>query len=102
MEKENQKPLTLEQFIEYNEKVLIPELEDKFVTKKEFNEFKDKIYTDVDGLSKKLDILLTEKEVREYQDKKQKQLLAIMIKALKEHQILSSEELEQIARLDIF
>ena len=35
-------------------------------------------------LLQKLDILITEKEVREYQEKKQKKLWAIVIKSLKE------------------
>lgn len=102
MEKDNQKPLTFDKLIEYHQKLLIPELEEKFVTKKEFNEFKNKIYTDIDKLFKKLDILLTEKEVREHQERKQKQLWAIVIRALKEHRILSDQQLEQIARLEIF
>lgn len=102
METENQKPLTLEQFIEYNENVLIPELEERFATKKEFNDFKNESLTNQDKILKKLDILLEDKEIREYQDKKLKQALAIMIKSLKEHQILSSQDLEQIARLEIF
>lgn len=117
MEKEEQKPLTLDELVEYNQEVLLPAFDDRMnkllnfrladlkkdlVIKNEFNKFKDKIYTDIDKLFQKLDILLTEKEVREYQERKQKQLLAIMIRALKEHQILSSEELEQIARLEIF
>ena len=36
------------------------------------NKFKDKIYIDIDKISKKLDILLTEKTVPEYQEKKKK------------------------------
>ena len=102
MRKENKKPLTFDKLLEYHRKLLIPELEEKFVIKKEFSDFKNKIFTDVDKLSKKLDILLTEKTVREYQEKKEKKLWAIIIKALKEHRILSSRELEEIARLEIF
>jgi len=109
MPEENQKPLTLDQLAEYNREVLLPAFEQRInllkedlVTKEEFTIFEDKIYTDTDGLSKKLDILLTEKKVREYQEKKEKKLFAIMIKAMKEHSILSQKELEQIARLEIF
>lgn len=102
METENQKPLTLDQLVEYNQRILLPAIGEMVVSKKEFNNFKNKIYTDIDKLFQKLDILLEDKEIREYQDKKLKQALAIMIKSLKEHQILSSRDLEQISRLEIF
>jgi len=130
MRKENKKPLTFDKLLEYHRKLLIPELEEKFVTKKEFSglktdvgilktdvaelktdmqglkkefgEFKKETLTNEDKILKKLDILLTEKKVREYQEEKQKKLWAIIIKALKEHRILSPQELEEIARLEIF
>ena len=109
MKKNNQKPLTLKELIDYNQEVLFPFLEEKFVTKKEFNnfkkeftDFKDETLSTDDKILKKLDILLTEKTVREYQEKKEKKLWAIIIKALKEHRILSSQELREIARLEIF
>lgn len=117
MEKENQKALTLDELAKYNQEVLLPAfdgridslldsklnvLKEDLVTKEKFTIFKDKIYTDIDGLSKKLDILLTEKKVREYQEEKEKKLFAIMIKAMKEHSLLSPKELEEIAHLEIF
>ena len=109
MKKNNQKPLTLKELIDYNQEVLFPFLEERFVTKKEFNnfkkeftDFKDETLSTDDKILKKLDILLTEKTVREYQEKKEKKLWAIIIKALKEHRILSSQELREIARLEIF
>ena len=130
MRKENKKPLTFDKLLEYHRKLLIPELEEKFVIKKEFSglktdvgilktdvaelktdmqglkkefgEFKEETLTNEDKILKKLDILLTEKKVREYQEEKQKKLWAIIIKALKEHRILSSQELREIARLEIF
>lgn len=99
-----QKPLTLDALASYNQEVLFPALEERFVTKREFanfkNEFKDfknESLTNQDAALKKLDILLTEKKVREYQEKKEKKLWAIIIQALKEHRILSSKELEEIA-----
>lgn len=70
--------------------------------RREFSEFKDKTLTNQDAMLKKLDILLTEKTVREYQEEKEKKLWAIVIKSLREHRILSSKELEEIARLEIF
>jgi hypothetical protein len=105
--KTNQKPLTLGGLANYNQNVLFPFLEEKFLTKKEFGlfkkidfselkkdvndlegdfqNFKNEVLTNQDMILEKLDILLTEKTVREYQEKKQKKLWAIIIKALKEH-----------------
>lgn len=40
--------------------------------------------------------------MREYQEKKEKKFWAILVKSLKERKILSSRELEEIARLEIF
>ncbi len=104
--------MTLDELISYNQKVLFPFLEEhfaskeflkeNFVIKKEFSEFKNKALTNFDIIQKKLDVLLTEKTVREYQEKKEKKLWAIIIKALKEHRILSPQQLEEIAHLDIF
>jgi len=112
----NSKPLTLETLATYNQEVLFPALEERFVTKnefqehrnefqdlkKEFEEFKDETLTNEDKILKKLDILLTEKKVREYHEEKEKKLWAIIIKALREHRILSSKELKEIAQLEIF
>ena len=110
--KSNQKPLTLDELIEYNQKVLFPFLEEhfaskeflkeNFVTKKEFQEFKNETLTNLDVIQKKLDVLLTEKTIREYRERKEKKLWQIIIKALKEHRILSQKELEEIAKLEIF
>ena len=100
--KSNQKPLTLDELATYNQEVLFPAFEERFVIKKEFSSFKNKVFTNQDKMLKKLDLLLTEKKVREYQEEKEKKLWAIIIKALKEHRILSSRELEEIARLEIF
>jgi hypothetical protein len=108
--KSNQKPLTLDELIEYNQKVLFPFLEEIFLTKKEFQEFKNKefqgfkneVLTNFDAIQKKLDVLLTEKTIRECRERKEKKLWKIIIKALKEHRILSQKELEEIAKLEIF
>ena len=126
----NQTPLTLEGLVSYNQEVLFPFLKDNFVSKKEFtgfknemsgfksemsgfknemngfknemSEFKNETLSNFDSIEKKLDILLTEKEVRQYQEEKQKKLWLVVIKALKKHNILSSEELGKISRLEIF
>ncbi len=98
----NQKLLTLETLIDYNRDIFIPELKEIFVSKEEFTEFKNESLTNEDTILKKLDILLSEKEVREYQEKKEKKLWAIVIKSLKEHHILSQKELKEISELRIF
>lgn len=123
MEQENQKPLTLNELIKYNQEVLFSALEERFLTKaefrifkKEFNDFKNEVsgfkqefkdfknesLTNQDATLKKLDILLEEKEMRQYQEQKHKKLWSIIIRALKEHRILSPQDLEQIAHLEIF
>lgn len=75
----NQKPLTLETLVSYNREVLFPWMEENFVTKTDFKElkvnfkeFKNETVSNQDSMLKKLDILLTEKTVREYQEKKEK------------------------------
>ena len=102
MENENQKPLTFDNFVRYNKEILIPELKEVFVGKNEFHEFKDESLTNQDAMLKKLDILMEDKEVRKYQKEKERKFFAIMIKAMKEHSILSPKDLEEIAHLDIF
>jgi mevalonate kinase len=97
-----EKPLTFSQLVEYTEKSLVPQLEEKLVNKREFNEFKDKIYKDIDSLIVKADKLIQENEIRNYQERKQKEFFAILVKSLKEHNILSKEQLEKIAKLDMF
>ena len=69
---------------------------------KEFKDFRNESLTNQDVMLKKLDTIFIEKTVREYQEKKEKKLWAIIIRSLKEHRILSSKELEKIAQLEIF
>ena len=117
MPEENQKPLTLDELTKYNQEVLLPafdsridklldvkidDLKETLVSKDEFNKFKDEVLTNMDAMLKKIDILIEDKEIRKYQEEKKKKLFAIMIKAMKEHSILSEKELEEIARLEIF
>ena len=138
MEQEtNQKPLTLNDLAKYNQEVLIPAMEEVFVTKKEFSgldnkvdaldnkvdaldnkvdalesklnnlesefqNFKNESLTNQDAILKKLDTLMTEKTVREYQEQKEKKLWAVVLKALKEHDILSQKDMQRIAQLEIF
>jgi len=108
-EDKNHKPLTLDTLANYSQQVLLPAMDERFVVKQEFNQFKQEFnqfknenLTGQDTILKRLELLLDEKEVREYQERKEKELWAIVIKALKEHGVLSSKELENIARLEIF
>jgi hypothetical protein len=105
----DQKPLTLEKLADYNEKILIPSLEEIFVTKDEFGNFKDEFgnfkdetQKNFDKIFQKLDTLLDEKTVREHQEEKQKKLWVIVLKALKDHRILTAKELGLIAKLEVF
>lgn len=95
-------PANYNQMVKYNEEILIPQLKDIFVSKKEFNEFKNESLTNQDKMLKKLDNLIQENEVRNHQEKKQKEFFAIMIKAMKNHNILSPEDLQKISQLNIF
>lgn len=97
MKKGSQKPLTLEVLDDYNQKVFLPALNERLATKTEFKEFKNNSLTNRDKMLKKLDILLTEKKVREYREEKESKLWAIIIKSLKEHRILSSRELSPLS-----
>ena len=98
----SQKPLTLEVLVSYNREVLFPWMQETFATKTELEDFKNKTLTSQDNMLKKLDILLTEKTVRDHQEKREKKMWAIIIKALQERQILTSKQLEEIAQLEIF
>lgn len=105
----NQKPLTLDALASYNREVLFPWMEERFATKSELKElktefkgFKNKTITSQDKILRKLDILLDEKTVREYQENKEKKFWAILVKAMQEHRILSSGDLQEISHLEIF
>lgn len=95
-------PLTLEMLMEYNRKILFPEMEERFVTKKEFKNSQDKIFDRLDKILKNIEVLHEEKEVRKFQRNKDKQLYLIIINALKQHRILSDKELAKISELGIF
>jgi len=104
MENETQKALTLEQLIKYNQEVFLPALKsrlDKLVEKKDFNNRLDKIDNSIDYLINQVDKLIQENEIRNYQERKQKEFFAILVKSLKDHNILSDESLEKISKLEI-
>jgi len=71
MENEIRKALTFDQLVEYDQKVLLPAIDEivnertkNFVTKDEFNGFKDKTADNFDHVFKKLDILLEGEDIR--------------------------------------
>ncbi|MDP2951080.1 MAG: hypothetical protein Q8N55_01720 [bacterium] len=73
-----------------------------FATKAELFSFQDKTLTSLDSILQKLDILMAEKEVGYFQKKKERKLWAIMISAMKEHNILTAKHLKAIQELEVF
>jgi regulator of replication initiation timing len=71
------------------------------ITKVEFNKFENKIYTDIDGLIAKVDLLISENNIRNGQEKREKEFFAILIKSLRDKNILSDEQMSKIAKLNI-
>lgn len=67
-----QKPLTLNDLVNYNQKILFPMLKSQFVSQSDFNDFKNDTTNNFDSVLKKLDTLLDEKKVREFQEEKHK------------------------------
>lgn len=51
---------------------------------------------------RKIDALLDESIVRENQWQKEKKLWMVVLKALREHNILSQQDMQKIAQLEIF
>ena len=127
MENEIQKPLTLEQLIKYNQEVFLPAIEYRF--NKIDNRLDgidgrldgiddrldgiddrldgmddrfNKIDNSIDYLINQVDKLVQENEIRNYQERKQKEFFAILVKDLKDKNILSKASLEKISKLEIF
>lgn len=71
-------------------------LEDKIV------EFKSEILTGQDKILEKLDILLTEKPIKDAQDKRKTKVLQIHNDALKSNKILSEQQATEIDGLRVF
>jgi len=61
-----EKPLTLNQLVKYNKEVLFPFMKENFVTKKEFESFMEITAKkeDLDGLTKKVNGLVTKDDVK--------------------------------------
>ena len=117
----DKKPLTVGDIHE----VLLPAMEGVFATKKDlenvaarehlevveqnlselkddFTQFWDESLSNQDRMLKKLDILMTEKEMGYHQKKKERKLWALMIDAMREHKILSEKQLKKINELEVF
>ena len=90
------------QDLQYLEASLKAEMKETFIGRPEFQEFKNSVLISLDKILKSLDILMAEKEVSYFQKKKERKLWAIMIDALQKHQILSSEQIQEIKSLEIF
>jgi len=71
-------------------------LEDKII------EFKSEIQTGQDKILEKLDILLTEKPIKDAQDKRKTKVLEIHNDALKSNKILSEKQTSEIDGLRVF
>jgi len=121
--KEKETPLTLQELADYSQEILFPAMEERFATKSDLNDlrgdmnglkgklntlkvefkgFRDETLSGHDQILKKLDILLTEKEVGEYQKTKERKMWLIMIGAMKRSSILTPKELQIITQLEIF
>ena len=102
MEKnDKEKPLTLEALANYNQEILFPFMKETFVTKNEFNEFKDNVVKFQDKTSKDLEALKQEKTMGEEQDRRKKRIFEIHNNALKRGEILSTEEIVEIEKLNV-
>jgi len=74
----------------------------EFVTKKDFDEFKDNSLSKLDRISEGIVPLKEEKIIKDEQDIKQKKVLEIHNAALKNNKILSQEQSLEIDKLRVF
>lgn len=122
MEKDIEKPMTIKDFQE----VIIPAMEEIFATKKdlaglsadlssfkqearetfttkvELANFRNESLTYFDKILKDLDILMTEKDVANYQKQKERKLWVLMINAMRKNNILTSQDIQEIKSLEVF
>ncbi|PIR91391.1 hypothetical protein COU03_02225 [bacterium (Candidatus Gribaldobacteria) CG10_big_fil_rev_8_21_14_0_10_41_12] len=78
------------------------DMRENFVDKAEFAQFRNESFNFFDKIIKDLDILMTEQKMGYYQKQKERSLWTIMIEAMKEHQILSTEQVQKIKELGVF
>lgn len=93
-----EKPLTLDVLAKYTHEVIFPYMKDNFAGK----ETTDKVLATQDKIIGKLDLLLTEKPIKDDQDKRKTKVLKVHNDALKRNQILSEQENLQIDQLGAF
>ncbi|MFH2104679.1 MAG: hypothetical protein ABII72_00385 [Parcubacteria group bacterium] len=71
----------------------------KFKTKTEKTQ--DIILTNLDGVNKKLDILLGEKKVQDFQDDKRKKMCKLMVGAAAKHKVITPGQVGQTNRWEV-
>ena len=74
----------------------------EFVTKKDFDIFKDKSLSKLDKILEGIVPLKEEKTIKSEQDKRQKKVLEIHNNALKKNKVLSEEQVSEIDELRVF
>ena len=102
LSKNNGKSLMWYMLIDYTHEILFPAMAESFPTKREFEKFRDESFTTQDDIIKKLDLLLQEKKIADYQHEKEKQFFLIITKALADHKILDQSQLKAITELEVF
>lgn len=102
MEDNNQKPLTLNELSKYSHEVIFPYINEHCASSDDLIKFKNEILTGQDKILEKLDIFLTEKPIKDEQDKRKQKVLEIHNGALKRGKILSAEESLQIDQMGAF
>ena len=78
------------------------EARETFATKAELAAFRDESITYFDKILKDLDILMTEKDVANYQKQKERKLWALMINAMRKNNILTPQDIQEIKNLEVF
>lgn len=67
---------------------------------KEMKEFRNIMITNQDTILKKLDILLGENKVQNFQEKKRKKMCRVMVGAAAKHNVITPRQVGQIERLE--
>lgn len=107
MEENNQKPLTLNDLIKYNNEVTFPYINEHCASKDDLKNFatKDSVNEILSGqaeILKELKDLKEEKNLGDAQDIRKKKVLEIHNDALKREKILSDTEVLQIDQMGAF
>jgi len=107
MKKEKSKQLTIDELIKYNQEILLPAIElgiekkiGELVTKDEFDNFKNESLTNQDRILGKLDKLVEDKDIRNYQDEQKRKFFGIVVNHLETGKT-TQEQLEEISKLNV-